>query len=315
MDFDRNLALGCSPTFDLGPYIGAVLLGTFISLALWGIATMQLIFFFASKHPGDSWRLKSLVVWAWAMDTVLKCVIMTGEYQDIVSGKAMDPTAHVDRLMIVMQSFPSLVAAPVQVFFMYRIWRFANRARWIFIVPLAPCILFHFVMGFVLTTINWIRHDKPDSNLIPRSIMAALTRADMAVGATVDVLLAIGLCTVLWRTYLEVASGVAGLKSGLAMIQRIVVLTINTGIWTALFTTLAIAATIEYPRTMIHIAFCLITSPVYVNMLLANLNARSFIRKGADKVIEFNKSEVSSGRARNCAHSSLVIVTKDKERE
>ncbi|RXW12836.1 hypothetical protein EST38_g13019 [Candolleomyces aberdarensis] len=193
------------------------------------------------------------------MDTVLKCLVMTGIYKDIVSGKAMDPTAQRDRLMI------------------------------------APCIFFHFVMGFVLTTINWIRHEKLDFNLIPSSIMVALATADMTVGATVDILLAIGLCTVLWRTYLDVVSGVAGLKSGLAMIQRIVVLTINTGIWTALFTTLAIAASIKYPRTMIHIAFCFITSPVYVNMLLANLNTRSFIRKGADKVIEFDKSEALSG--------------------
>ncbi|RXW17275.1 hypothetical protein EST38_g8581 [Candolleomyces aberdarensis] len=159
MDYDPNPALGCSPAFDLGPYIGAALLGTFISMALWGIATMQLILFFASKHPGDSWRLKSLVVWVWAMDTIHKCLIMTGNYKDIVSGNAMNPRASGSRVMLVMQSFPSLVAVPVQAFFMYRIWR----------LPLAPCILFHFVMGFVLTAVNWIRRDNP--NAIPRSIM------------------------------------------------------------------------------------------------------------------------------------------------
>ncbi|KAJ2927010.1 hypothetical protein H1R20_g10092, partial [Candolleomyces eurysporus] len=79
------------------------------------------------------------------------------------------------------------------------------------------------------------------------------------------------------------------------MIQRIVLLTINTGIWTALFTILTVATAIKYPRYLIHAAFCFIISPVYVNMLLANLNARSSIHKGADDVIEFNKSEASSG--------------------
>ncbi|KAJ2927007.1 hypothetical protein H1R20_g10091, partial [Candolleomyces eurysporus] len=294
MEFDPNPALGCSPTSDLGPYIGAALLGTFISMALWGIATMQLILFFASKHPGDSWRLKSLVVWVWAMDTIHKCLIMTGNYKDIVSGNAMNPRAPGSRVMIVTQSFPSLVAVPVQAFFVYRIWRLANRLRWIFIVPLAPCILFHFVMGFVLATINWIRRDNP--NAIPRSIMVALIVADMSVGAAVDVLLAIGLCMILCRTYLEVVSGAPGPTSGLAMIQRLLVLTINTGIWTALFTVLTMTTSIKYPQTRIHIAFCYMISPVYVNMLLANLNARPFIRKGADKVIDFNKSEALSGR-------------------
>ena len=41
MDFDRNPASGCSPAFDLGPYIGAVLLGTLVSLALWGASLLD----------------------------------------------------------------------------------------------------------------------------------------------------------------------------------------------------------------------------------------------------------------------------------
>ncbi|RXW12835.1 hypothetical protein EST38_g13018 [Candolleomyces aberdarensis] len=259
------------------------------------------------------------------MDTIHKGLIMAGNYKDIVSGRAMSPTAPGNYVMIVTQVFivsglepeysssliqsqiQSLVAVPVQVFFMYRIWRFANRVRWFFIVPLAPCILFHFVMGFALTTINWIRRDNP--NAIPFSILAALVVSDMTVAAAVDVLLAIGLCTVLWRTYLEVVSGVAGLKSGLAMIQRIVLLTINTGIWTALFTILTVATAIKYPRYLIHTAFCFIISPVYVNMLLANLNARSSIHKGADDVIEFNKSEALSGTLSSIRFRSTRMPT------
>jgi hypothetical protein len=88
----------------------------------------------------------------------------------------------------------------------------------------------------------------------------------MTVAATVDVLLAVGLCVVLWRTYLEVVSGIAGtnsyvhafflflhllirplfkirlFRSGIIeLVQRVVLLTINTGIWTALFAVLTMA--------------------------------------------------------------------------
>ncbi|RXW12833.1 hypothetical protein EST38_g13021 [Candolleomyces aberdarensis] len=199
------------------------------------------------------------------MDTVLKCLVMTGIYKDIVSGTAMDPGAPANRAMIVTQSF------------------------------VAPCVLFHFAMGFVLTAVNLMRRDNPNFDTIPRSIVVALIVVDMTAGVTIDVLLAIGLCAVLCRTYLEVVSGVAGLKSGFTMIQRLVVLTINTGIWTALFTILAMTTSIRYPLKQIHLVFCFMISPVYVNMLLANLNARSFIRKGADEVIDFNKSEALSG--------------------
>jgi hypothetical protein len=36
MDPNLSSALGCSPAFDLGPYTGAVLLGSFFAMALWG---------------------------------------------------------------------------------------------------------------------------------------------------------------------------------------------------------------------------------------------------------------------------------------
>ncbi|KAJ2915064.1 hypothetical protein MD484_g5346, partial [Candolleomyces efflorescens] len=291
MDSSLNPALGCTPTYDLGPYTGAIFLGTFFSMALWGVATMQLILFFASKYPGDSWRLKTLVLWVWAMDTVHKGLIIAGNYKDLVSGRVINPTGP-NKEMILTHIATSWVAVPVQLFFMYRIWRFQSRIRWFFVIPLAPCIAFHFAMGFVLTTVNWIRHNNPEA--IPRSVMLNLVIANMVVVAAADVLLAIGLCILLWSTYREVVSGTAGAKSGASMVQRLLLLTINTGIWTALFGLITMATSIRYPQNLIHIAFCFIISPVYLNMLLANLNARSFIRSETDKVIEFNKSRGSS---------------------
>ena len=41
-----------------------------------------------------------------------------------------------------------------------------------------------------------------------------------------------------------------------------------------------------------HIAFCFIISPVYCVMLLANLNARAYIREGVS-VVNFDSSGVS----------------------
>ncbi|RXW23740.1 hypothetical protein EST38_g2122 [Candolleomyces aberdarensis] len=96
--------------------------------------------FFTSNYPGDSWRLRSLVVWVWAMDTVHKCLIVVGNYQDLVSGRVMNPTGP-NRLMIFTHIATSWVAVPVQIFFMYRIWRFQNRIRWFFVIPLVRIII------------------------------------------------------------------------------------------------------------------------------------------------------------------------------
>ncbi|KAJ2919041.1 hypothetical protein MD484_g1373, partial [Candolleomyces efflorescens] len=127
--------------------------------------------------------------------------------------------------------------------------------------------------------------------------MVGLFIANMTTAAAVDILLAVGLCAVLWRTYLEIVSGVAGFKSGVTMIQRIVLLTLNTGIWTALFTILTLAMSIRYPRYLIHVVFCFTSSPVYVNMLLANLNARSAISESNhDSKVKFDHSAALSSR-------------------
>ena len=52
MDPGLGQALGCIPTFNLGPYIGAVLLGAFISLALWGASLFHAVFFYLTFLAG-----------------------------------------------------------------------------------------------------------------------------------------------------------------------------------------------------------------------------------------------------------------------
>ncbi|RXW16532.1 hypothetical protein EST38_g9329 [Candolleomyces aberdarensis] len=38
------------PAVNLGPYIGAILIGSFVALALWGVACVQTLQFFLRRH-------------------------------------------------------------------------------------------------------------------------------------------------------------------------------------------------------------------------------------------------------------------------
>ncbi|KAJ2924550.1 hypothetical protein H1R20_g12539, partial [Candolleomyces eurysporus] len=73
---------------------------------------------------------------------------------------------------------------------------------------------------------------------------------------------------------------------------------------------------IKYPGRLTHIAFCFIIAPIYDNMFLANLNARSYIREGVDRVIEFEKSGATSGLSsvRDCS-IQMVSMMKGSKRD
>jgi hypothetical protein len=45
-------------------HTGALLIGTLVSYALFGVTTTQ-VYIYYGRFPQDSWRLKSLVVAAW----------------------------------------------------------------------------------------------------------------------------------------------------------------------------------------------------------------------------------------------------------
>ncbi|KAJ2912086.1 hypothetical protein MD484_g8328, partial [Candolleomyces efflorescens] len=190
---------------------------------------MQLLLFFARKYPGDSWRIKSLVLWVWGMDTAHKCLVMAGSYLDVVSGDAV--TSRTPNVVVAfLYLSTSLVSVPVQTYFTWRIWKcrakvisililsltelilkVGNSMRWALVSILAPCILFHFVVGILMTIKMWIR--RISSLGPPKDSMMALPVSNLVVEAATDVTLAIGLSMLLWRTYLKVVSGSSGMQS------------------------------------------------------------------------------------------------------
>ncbi|KAJ2926184.1 hypothetical protein H1R20_g10913, partial [Candolleomyces eurysporus] len=255
--------------------------------------------------------MQVILFFAQLMDTVHKCVIIAGNYIDLVSGEAMS-SREVNSVFIVTNIFTSWVSVPVQIYFAWRIWRFKNPIRWAFVVFLAPCILFHFGTSEPLPIFFLVLTESHGSygncygyrNLDTTQQSDRNLEVNLEVEAATDVILAIGLCILLWQTYLEVLSGES-------IVQRLVLLTITTGVWTAMFGVLTMAMAIKYPGHLTHIAFCFIIAPIYDNMFLANLNARSYIREGVDRVIEFEKSGATSGLS-SVRDRSIQMVSKLK---
>ncbi|KAF8884623.1 hypothetical protein BD779DRAFT_767150 [Infundibulicybe gibba] len=275
----------CAPLgVDLGPYAGVELLCTFFTMALWGVTCMQSFLYFFN-NPTDSKYIKFLVVWLWIMDTVHQCLLISGSYKANVSGQIY-LIDNVRAEYVIVLLFTSLVSVPTQTFFGYRIWRFADK-NWIIPVLLAPAILFQLAEGIILIDLNL---SATVGTEMTASTRQAILISNFAVGAAVDILLSAGLCFLLWRSYMIDGSSITQTNS---MLHRLILFSINTGSWTALVAIATITMVVVFPGNFIYVGFYFVLSPIYCNSLLANLNARSYLR-GAEKTRAIQLSGLSA---------------------
>ncbi|KAN0088271.1 hypothetical protein V8E55_005328 [Tylopilus felleus] len=95
----------------------------------------------------------------------------------------------------------------------------------------------------------------------------------LSVAAVEDILIAVFLTFLFLRR--RNATGYMGTTH---VLQRLTVFAVNTGIWTASFALITLILLHVYPISSLYAVFGLPLCSVYCNTLLANLNARSYIR-------------------------------------
>ncbi|KAH7924108.1 hypothetical protein BV22DRAFT_1196169 [Leucogyrophana mollusca] len=281
--------------FPLGTTYGAELLATFVSVALWGTTCMQSLIYFVN-YPNDSTILKVLVIWLWQVSLSKpssKLVDTTHEVLIVDGGKAapfillvpgltpiqvytslITDFCNYARVETVVPEYiwqvllTSLVALPSQTFFTYRIWQFSGR-KWIFFALLAPLATFELAGGLAFIALGTIT---PTDQALVSVKLSSIFTAVQGTAAGVDISIAAGL------VYLLYASRESALPRSRSILQKLAILSINTGIWTALFAIFTLITILVYKDNLIYVALYFPLCPLYCNTVLANLNARKLIR-------------------------------------
>jgi len=125
------------------------------------------------------------------------------------------------------------------------------------------------------------------------SFFVALSFTSLSLAAAVDILIAITMTFLLLRTRSK-----AGISNTAHILQRLTVFAVNTGIWTATFAIMAVIFLRVFPpAALYYVLFGIPLSSLYCNTLLANLNARAYIRSGSmtpvfDGTMVENRSEM-----------------------
>ncbi|KAI0919553.1 hypothetical protein AcV5_001588 [Taiwanofungus camphoratus] len=231
---------------------GPILIGNVLSCVLWGIGCMQMFMYFFQAFDTAN-QVLTLV----AMFPVL--ILQWGR----VAGLSVTQPALVHHGWVA-----GVVAVGVQMFFVWRIYMFSGK-KWKFPFLLVPIALWQ-IVGTIPYDV-WIFTDDSLAALGAEK-MVAFETSIRATSAFVDVMIAS------LMTFLLVNTGRSSFARSNKMIFRLVAVTINSGIWTAVVAIIDLSLIAAFPHGLQFCAFEFPLSSLYVNTLLANLNARQYLR-------------------------------------
>ncbi|CAA7263612.1 unnamed protein product [Cyclocybe aegerita] len=243
---------------------GAIFIGMVIAAGLWGITTAQTYWYYTTYQKDPiGWKL--LVATVWTLDTVHQALISYLIYQYMIT-HYFDPLA-LDQVIPTFSIQAVFEIAPtffVQCFFLMRIWRL-SRGKFKWVLILLPSV---FIAGKLVVGLVWVarvvtRTSVTDSNARDGQLVKWAQGSAMAA----DVLLA---GTMVFLLY----SSRTGMSHTNMTINKLMLYAINTGVVTGLCAIATLVCVVAFPNTFIYGLFYFCIGRLYVNSMLASLNAR-----------------------------------------
>ncbi|KDQ57073.1 hypothetical protein JAAARDRAFT_207418 [Jaapia argillacea MUCL 33604] len=263
--------------------VGALFVGVILSAALWGVSCAQTWYYY-NTFANDPAHIRLLVGFAWSFDTVHQILITHTLYTYTVTnfGNPVFLGELVWSLLLEIV-FNALVALLVQrfgfsysspkffvsleelSFFMYRVWTLSKKS---ILLTASIGVMVISELGLSITYATRSLRMKTYADLVQ------LKNVSMAINifsAAPDIIIAAALCTLLHRSR-------TGFRSTNNMVNRLMVFAVNTGLLTSLCAICSLSFFLAYPNTFIYIAFYFMLGRLYMNSLLATLNARKGLK-------------------------------------
>ncbi|KAJ7927644.1 hypothetical protein B0H13DRAFT_1970084 [Mycena leptocephala] len=244
---------------DVKLIYGPILLGAFFNMILFGILVAQMLTYFQSSNR-DPLFMRVFVYGVFFVEFANTCLDIAIMFQLLVLEYAAIP----DKLPTVFMTIPIcviLVAFPCQLFFIWRIHTFTqSKALCGFIVSLAFATLgvgmwavYHLIKAGAWAKV-------PDAHLAAEVWLFFSAGTDLVIAFCLSIAL-------------------KGKKTGMAktdtVVDRIIRMTIQTGVLTALFNVLDVVSFLSIKNATFNFMFNIPLSKLYSNCLMSALNARS----------------------------------------
>jgi len=258
---------------------------------------MQCLLYFYHYQQDQLW-IKLLVAFLWVNGTASQACMVAGLYDLLLvqyGDFAAITSAPLGLVWVILPSVCTL--AGTQFFFMHRLWKFSGRKIFLPIVVIPTIVL------EVVLHIMYLRLSLANLSVSPLHTDWKLGLSLNAVTVTTD------MCLTLGMIYLLLKERVRSPNLG-RMVFWLAVFTVNSGIWTSL-AAFAVLITISVlpPTNLVFAAIYLVTSSLYCNATLSNLNGRGFIRERGRGSVVLSSLQARGGISEEATdrHHSLNI--------
>ncbi|KIJ29347.1 hypothetical protein M422DRAFT_784305 [Sphaerobolus stellatus SS14] len=260
-----------SPLSQFRQSNGLMFIAMLEAVSLWSVLCLQGFIYFTT-YIKDPIALKLMVLWTLLLATAHVIMIAVKNYTSlIIQFGDIGNLNTVDPLVLFLLLPTTLIALTVQSFFIWRIWIF-NGKKFLF-----PCIL---LFGELFQLAGNIFTLYQGSHITSLSALFAVDHVMLAyygVAAAADVAISIAMIYLLSQRRLY-DGGASPSKRSADILHRLIVLSVNSGLWTAIFAIGVLILSVVYQGTMFYSIFYFPLAHLYANSFLANLNARNFIR-------------------------------------
>ncbi|KAM5544726.1 hypothetical protein V8D89_001624 [Ganoderma adspersum] len=279
MDSNSTAAAGPSATagqevalaHEVTTTLGALLIGTFFALMLYGLVLHQAYGYFRT-YGADALWLKILVITALVLETVVSVFNMDACYDYLVTNfsntnlerPAPYSMKEHDGLFQLLALFPASVALTVQIFFARRVWTIGRKFR---IVVFISVLFMVAELALPLAAVILAFEAKTLADALRFSYLVS---ARNAAATVTDVLLTSILVYSLHKSR-------TGIKRTDSMINVLIMYAVNTGLLTSIFNILCLVFGFVFPQSFTYAAVDLVSSRLYASSLLAALNSRKII--------------------------------------
>ncbi|KAI0709741.1 hypothetical protein C8Q76DRAFT_798538 [Earliella scabrosa] len=241
---------------------GAVLLGTYFGIMLYGL-TLHQVYRYTRLFPRDNWFIKGVVYSVLAFETWHTVLCMHIGYWYLATNYfAPDALGKGVWSIDLIPISASFVIMSSQLFFVRRVYMFGPKFKWVvFIAGFLFIVEFAFlaaasVEAFIQGTFVKYAH------------VTWLISVGFGTASVADIVLTTALIITLRASR-------TGFRRSDGVIEILILYAVTTGLLTTIFNVLTFLFAAIMPDNLIYIAFDIVASKMYATSLLAALNSRA----------------------------------------
>jgi len=249
---------------NLGPTLGAMLIGNLASAVLYGVVSMQMMIYLSTFVHEDGWQLVATVCFLWLLETAHVFFIGNYLYYNLLVNYC-NPQSATTKVEDITTAVIALITFIVHCFYTRRVWILSRKNSWLTgIIGLLAVAHFGFELAVMGLTYKFPRYDQ-------FHILEGYFTTALALAAALDILIAGTLVYLLNQRR-------SGIKSTETRLKKIATYAVGSGALTSITDMIILICFVAMPNNLVYLGVYACICDLYTISLLTSLNARETLR-------------------------------------